>query len=263
MADPQLTISSRLSHAIDIHSHILPDIDDGSGSLEESFLMALTSARYGTSRMIATPHRYYGNGENTPDALRELAAKVQDHLESSRLNGKFQVLVGQEIPLTPMTAEELQAGNVLTLADTGMYALVEPPFDHLPNWMAEALALIVEAGIKPVLAHPERNDIIKRNPELVRPFIEAGALLQLTAMSITGENSSKAFEASMWMLEHDLVTVVASDTHSPTWRSPNLRSAFHVVRERFGLMKARRLFIENPAVIADGKPLPLPVSEKT
>lgn len=252
----------RFAEGVDIHSHPLPAIDDGAASMQDSLGMLCVAARFGTRRMIATPHRYWGGRENTPDLLRRLTIDVQAELNRRSAGRRISLLPGQEIPLRLETAEELLAGKVLTLGDAGRYCLVEPPFDDLPGWIAEALARIVAAGIRPVLAHPERNAVIQREPERVREFVEAGALLQLTAMSIEGENGRRALSASTWILERGMAGLVSSDSHSPTWRPPTLRGVYRRLVALFGVETAHRLCASNPAAIADGRPVETPGDQK-
>ena len=248
----------RFSEGVDIHSHPLPGIDDGSTSYRDSLGMLCVAARYGTRVMIATPHRYWGGRENTPDLLRRLTTDVQTELARRKAGLRIALLPGQEIPLRPETAEELLAGKVLSLADAGRYCLVEPPFDVLPGWIADALARIVAAGIRPVLAHPERNAVIQRDPSLVREFVAAGAVLQLTAMSIEGENGSRALSAAAWILEQGIAGIVSSDSHSSTWRPPTLRGVYRRLIEMFGGETAYLLCASNPAAIAEGRDVEIP-----
>jgi protein-tyrosine phosphatase len=248
----------RFSEGVDIHSHPLPAIDDGSASMQDSLGMLCVAARYGTRVMIATPHRYWGGRENTPDLVRRLTADVQSELAQRAAGRRITLLPGQEIPLRPETAEELLAGKVLSLGDAGRYCLVEPPFDNLPGWIADALARIVAVGIRPVLAHPERNAVIQRDPELVREYVEAGALLQLTAMSLEGDNGRRALSASTWILEQGMAGLLSSDSHSPTWRPPTLRGAYRRLIDMFDIETAHRLCATNPAAIANGAPVQMP-----
>jgi protein-tyrosine phosphatase len=248
-------VTRRLTGAADIHSHPLPGIDDGATSLATSVRMLTIAARFGTTQMVATPHRYYNSRENTPDLLRRLTAAVRAELARIGMDRHIELIVGQEIPLTLHTADELRRGEVLSTGDQGIYALVEPPFEHLPDWTAEALARIVAGGIRPVLAHPERNAVIQRAPELALPFVEAGALLQLTAMSLTGDNGRHALNAAHRLIEGGMVTLVASDCHSPDWRPPTLRPAYHALAARYGVETARKLCADNPHCIATGLPL--------
>ena len=247
----------RFIGAADIHSHPLPGIDDGANTLADSLAMLCLAARYGTTLMVATPHRWYGGGENTPELLLQLTHEVNQALAATRLAGRIEVIAGQEVPLRPETAHELQQRRLLTFGDKGKYVLVEPPFDHLPDWTVSALAKIKEIGITPVFAHPERNAGVQSDPTVMRDIAATGAKVQLTAMSVEGKNGDRAERAARWILDNDLATVIASDCHSPTpWRPPTMRGAYHIVRRDYGESLARRLCIVNPHAIADSQDLP-------
>lgn len=252
---PPVSRFRRFSGAADIHTHPLPDIDDGSTSLEASLHMLRTAARYGTSVLVATPHRYWKGRENTPDILVSLTEQVRYALAETKFGRGIRLMVGQEIPLTLKTADELKSGDVVSIGNDRVYALVEPPFDHLPEWSADALAAIVDAGIRPILAHPERNSAIQSNPELAAPLSQAGAIFQLTAMSVTGENGKKPLATAHWLIENGFEAALASDSHSPTWRPPTIRAGYHALSARFGYSLAYRLCIANPQAIVSGKPI--------
>ncbi|HZP81732.1 MAG TPA: CpsB/CapC family capsule biosynthesis tyrosine phosphatase [Chthonomonadaceae bacterium] len=243
----------RFANAADIHTHPLPGIDDGATSLDDSLRMACLAARYGTAILAATPHRYWRGRENTPALIRTLVGEVQTALAATKCGPRVELVAGQEVPLTLDTAFELRHGDVLTLGDTGVYVLVEPPFDHLPDWTGKALSKIMDAGFCPVLAHPERNAVIQSEPGIAAELVAAGALLQLTGMSIVGENGAKAQATAHWILDRNLAGVVASDSHSPTWRPPTLRAAYHYLHARYGPERAARLCIANPRAVATGQ----------
>ena len=225
-ANTSNTLTGRFTGAVDIHSHPLPAIDDGAHSLADSLMMLRIAARFGTVAMIATPHRYWENGENTPDKLRHLTAQVQAALAEKKIGAKIELFPGQEIPLKLNTAFELSHGDVLTLADRGRVALVEPPFDRWEDWTAKAIKNIVKAGFIPVLAHPERNRVAQQNPDILAEAVDAGAKFQLTAMSLVGDNGRRALSAAHAIIERGWATVIASDSHSPKWRPPTMRSAY-------------------------------------
>ena len=251
--EPTASISARrFVGAVDIHSHPLPAIDDGANSLADSLMMLRVAARFGTVAMIATPHRYWENGENTPDKLRHLTAQVQAVLAEKKFGAKIQLFPGQEIPLKLNTAFELERGAVLTLADRGRVALVEPPFDRWEDWTGRAIRDIVKAGFIPVLAHPERNRVVQQNPDILADAVDAGAKFQLTAMSIVGDNGRRASSAARTIIEKGWATVIASDSHSPTWRPPTMRSAYFELAAQYGEPLARQLCVTNPAALLRG-----------
>lgn len=247
----------RFSGGADIHSHPLPGIDDGASTLRDSVAMLCLAARYGTTLMVATPHRWNGRVENTPELLLRLTHEVNEAVAQTRCGQFIRVIAGQEVPLRPETAHELTHRKLLTFGDAGKYILVEPPFDHLPDWTISALADIRAVGVTPVLAHPERCAGIQRDPAVMRDIAATGALVQLTAMSVEGVNGDRAEQTARWILENDFATVIASDSHSPTrWRPPTMRGAYHVLRRDYGVTCARRLCIDNPRAIALSQPLP-------
>ena len=149
--NPKGTIEKRFA---DIHSHPLPGIDDGAKTLDDSIMMLRCAARYGTSLLVATPHRWYQGRENTPDLLRTLTRRVQTALAQTKFAHRIQLVVGQEVPLSSETAADLVERRALTIGDQGVYALVEPPFDRLDPWTGSSLEAMVAANIRPVLAHP-------------------------------------------------------------------------------------------------------------
>ena len=247
----------RFVGAADIHSHPLPGIDDGAATLQDSVAMACLAARYGTSIMVATPHRWYGGRENTPELLLRLTHEVNEALQAIPCGRFIQIIAGQEVPLRPETAKELKHRRLLTFGDAGKYALVEPPFNHLPDWTVTALADILETGITPIFAHPERNADVQRDPTILREIVRLGAHVQLTAMSVEGVNGERAQRAAFWTLDNNLATVIASDCHSPTrWRPPTMRGAYHVLCQKYNEPLARKLCITNPTALALSKPLP-------
>ena len=245
-------LKGRFVGAVDLHSHPLPAIDDGANTLADSLMMLRIAARFGTVAMVATPHRYWENGENTPDTLRRLTAQVQAALAEKKFGAKIELFPGQEIPLKLNTAFELSHGEALTLADRGRVALVEPPFDRWEDWTAKAIRSIVRAGFIPILAHPERNRMVQQNPELLADVVDAGAKFQLTAMSIVGDNGRRALSAAHSIIERGWATVIASDSHSPTWRPPTMRGAYFEIAAKYGEETARKLCIENPAALLRG-----------
>lgn len=247
----------RFVGAADIHAHPLPGIDDGALTLADSVAMLCLAARYGTTIMVATPHRWYQGHENTPEMLLHLTYEVEQALAKTPCGSYIRIIAGQEVPLLPETGDELKHRRLLTFGDKGKYLLVEPPFDHLPDWTVSALQSIRDAGVTPIFAHPERNAEIQRDPTVMREIAESGALIQLTAMSVEGRNGDRAHRAARWILDNNLATVIASDTHSPTaWRPPTMRGAYHVIRSEYNERLARRLCIGNPRAIALSEELP-------
>ena len=139
----------------------------------------------------------------------------------------------------------MKSGEVLTLADAGSHLLLElPSGDYLdPVPLIRAMA---STGVRTIIAHPERLPVLKRQPNRVRPWVEAGALLQVTAASLTGQFGTAAEQVAWDLTACGLVALVAADAHGARRRVPRLSQAIELLTQRCGLALARRVCIENP-----------------
>jgi protein-tyrosine phosphatase len=235
---------------IDLHTHILPAIDDGARSLAESRELALEAAGQGVTAIVATPH-VRDDFPTTADEMEEAVTALREHFAEQ---GIFvEILHGAEIDLSLLWAippDELQR---LTLAQTGRYLLLEFPYRGWPLALDSAVSRLVELGICPLLAHPERNPEVQDRPDRVANLVAAGALVQVTSGSLLGHFGPSSRAASFRLLELGLVHVLASDTHGP-----------HISREGMGAAVqtladpelAGYLTVEVPAAIVAGEPVP-------
>ena len=139
--------------------------------------------------------------------------------------------------------------------DARQYLLVECPDLHIGSHTESLLRRLVESGIVPIVAHPERNPILRRKLARVEAWVELGCLVQLTALSILGGFGGSAKTASLRLIERGLAHIVASDAHDPVNRHPRLAEARHAVSSRFGEDTAEILFLDNPRAIVEGAPL--------
>jgi protein-tyrosine phosphatase len=231
---------------VDIHTHVVWDVDDGPERLEESLEILAEARRAGTTDIVATPHlnpKYTFDPELVCERVVELTAKM---------DGAPRVHRGCEVHLTVDGIEEVLRSPARHTINGTQYLLVELPNVQLGRHIDQVLNHLLDEGLTPIVAHPERNPVLQRKPETVQPWVEAGCLLQLTALSIGGGFGGPAKRASAWLLERGLAHVVASDTHDPTRRHPRLEEAFLEVQERYGDEYAEALFRENPRSILDG-----------
>ncbi|MCP8967858.1 tyrosine-protein phosphatase [Ectobacillus ponti] len=235
---------------IDIHSHILPGVDDGAQTMEDAIAMARAAVEAGIHTIIATPHhqtsRYYNEKEEVLLRVRELnqVLKQQDI--------PLQVLPGQEVRLYGELLEDLAADKVLTLNDTGEYMLVEFPSSHVPRYAESLLYRLQLEGVTPIIAHPERNTEIAENPDVLYNLVEKGALAQVTAASVAGEFGKKIKKLSLQMIEHQLVHVLASDAHNISNRSFKIKESNDVIEKELGFQVLSQLQ-ENAEAIVSGK----------
>jgi len=150
---------------------------------------------------------------------------------------------------------------VLTLADRQVHVLIELPHEQvLP--LGQVIQQLHRHGIDCILSHPERNEHLQQHPELLRPWVQQGCLVQVTAGSITGHFGPAARELSRWLFREDMVHIVATDAHDATHRPPLLRRAFKTVCRWAGVPRAQKVFIDNPNAVALGETVdaPLPIS---
>ncbi|MTI80480.1 MAG: phosphotransferase [Firmicutes bacterium] len=196
---------------IDIHTHILPAIDDGSPDLSTSCQIIITAATEGVTKIIATPH--YWPGVYQPHWREVLQKTEQLNNELSKKGNSITILPGMEVHLDIELPRLLEKGIIGTLNNTGKYLLVELPAQSFPHYSEMVLCKLLSLGITPILAHPERNSEVINNPEILYSLLEKGVLIQLTAASITGAFGRRAMQTSTLMLEYGWVHFIASDCH--------------------------------------------------
>ena len=231
---------------IDIHSHILPGLDDGSKSWDMTLQMCRLAIRDGITHMVATPHAddtYAYSRERVEELVAQLENKVSDQLTFS---------VGCDFHLSFENIEDALARPIHYTIASKQYLLVELSDYGIPPTINDALLRLQAAGMVPVITHPERNAILQRRPERVLEWVEAGCLVQVTASAVTGFWGETVQRIAMWLLENDAVHVLASDAHDDKHRKPILSQARDAVAKSFGADRAKALVQDNPASIVCG-----------
>ncbi len=216
---------------IDIHTHILPGLDDGASDWDDTLKMAQAAVAEGITTIIATPHHANGRYDNPATDVRERVSRANERLTAEGV--PVTIASGQEIRVHGDLLDAWHRGELLTLADTA-YVLIEMPFSHVPKNMKE---LIHELGIlrlRPIIAHPERNAEIAGRPRLLAELIELGACSQMTTHSLLGGFGRQVRQAAWTLCESGLVHLVSSDAHHPERRGFRLREAYGAIRERMG-----------------------------
>jgi protein-tyrosine phosphatase len=231
---------------IDLHSHILPDFDDGADDLEDALEMLRIAEEDGVHTMVATPHMLNGMFLTSVEGARVRHANLVD--EAARAGIGVKVLLGAEVHLDHEIPELLRAGEILTLAERKVL-LLELPTTSIPSGTEEAIFQIQTDGYTVVLAHPERYQEYIQRPERAVKLHERGVRFQVTARSITGGFGYRAKRLSRRWLKEGLVDVVASDAHSPRTRTPILSLARRWVAKKHGKEMAHDLFVKNPALL--------------
>lgn len=232
---------------IDLHSHVLPGLDDGAQDVEEALAICRAAAADGTTVLAGTPHvrdDYPTTAERMEAALAEVRAAAGDELR---------LVPGGELALGELRRRAVDELRGFALAGNPRYLLVETPYAGWPLDLGALLAELRAAGITAVLAHPERNLDVALRPELLQPLVAGGALVQLTAASVDGRLGTRVQRCAKELLGRGLAHLVASDAHAPEVRAVGLRSAADAVGDE---ALARWLTVDVPAAIVDDSPLP-------
>ncbi|WP_084783346.1 tyrosine-protein phosphatase [Bacillus dakarensis] len=222
---------------VDIHNHILPGLDDGPKNWDEMILLARQAVDTGIDHVIATPHHKHQHKkhfyENSPSNILKLVEEANELLKEQ--NVPLEVHPGIEFHLHEQILEDIEERfeDFLTLNNTGKYMLIEPPCHHLPEQTEEALSRLQKKGFTPIIAHPERNRIIRKNPGLIYKWVKNGILVQVTAGSITGMHGKRLKNFSRHLLDHELVHFIASDAHHHIRRKFELQSCYDFLDRQY------------------------------
>lgn len=235
---------------IDLHSHILPGVDDGAGSMSESVEMARAAVADGIRVIAATPH-VRADYPTLPETMERVLGELRGSLRAAEV--PLQVLPGAEVAFDLLP--RLSSDDLLRfgLGGSERYLLVELPYVGWPLDVGHRLLDLRRRGFWPVIAHPERIDEVQRSPERLRPLVEAGALVQVTAAAIDGRIGRRARDAAFALLGRGLAHIVASDAHSPDVRRVGLSAAVRAIGDQD---LASWLTREVPAAILAGGPVP-------
>lgn len=234
---------------IDLHCHILSGVDDGARSLSDSVEMAKQAVQQGIVTIVATPHHMNGKYENRRQAIAGKVKELQQKLAAEQI--PLTILPGQEVRIHGEMVEAFELGEIQPLADSS-YVLVEFPFTSVPSYTEQLLFDLQMKGLTPVIAHPERNQQIIEQPDLLYKLINNGALSQVTAASIIGGFGKKVKNFTFQLIEANLTHFIASDAHNIRNRSFKMAEAFDLISSKYDddivyLMK------ENAALVVEGK----------
>src|SRR5262249_39158603 len=200
---------------VDIHCHLLPGIDDGPKDWKASLAMARMAVDAAIRTIIATPHQLGRYEKNTTDRIVTLATEAQQRIQDAGL--PLTVLPGADVRIQEDLPELVEQGRILTLGNPKCenrisFLLMELPHEQvLP--LGRLLYRLQSQGITAILSHPERNKHLQENPEILRPWVQQGCLIQVTTGSITSDFGREAQRVSRWLFRENLVHLVATDAH--------------------------------------------------
>ncbi len=240
---------------IDIHSHILPNIDDGARHMEDSVAIARAAVAEGIHTIIATPHHKNGHYDNTKEIILPLVEQLNTRLQQEDI--PLTVLPGQESRIYGEMIEDYHQGIVLPLNENTSYVFVEFPSNDVPRYAKQLMFDMQVNGIKPIIVHPERNKAIMEDPTILYEFVRNGALTQITAASVTGHFGKKIKKFTHELIESNLTHFVASDAHNTSSRGFRIQEANQIIQDTYGpnllyyFMENAQYMINDDTVIGD------------
>jgi protein-tyrosine phosphatase len=240
------------SQLIDLHCHFLPGIDDGAQTLAETLDLARAAVAAGITTSVMTPHVHAGRYDNTLPSITKGVIALQKILDHQKI--PLQVRVGGEVRISPdimRLAEEDQLPFIGSYSGARV-VLLEFPHDHLVPGTDKLVEWLIGRGVRPMIAHPERNKEVMRNVAKLEPYAQAGCLFQLTGASIAGLFGEPALNCARALVEREWVTAVATDAHNLKHRPPNLDVARAALVALGGEAYAQRLTCDTPGEIVSG-----------
>jgi protein-tyrosine phosphatase len=235
---------------VDIHCHILPGLDDGADTLETSIQMGEMAIAEGVTHVVGTPHAN-SHYKFDPDLIRQRRGELQ-----SALGGRLTLATGCDFHMSYENLQDLQMNPQKYTINQKNYLLVEFPDFAIPPSMDDTLHQLQLAGLSPIITHPERNALLRAQPERMYRWLHQGCYAQITAQSILGRFGSAAQNRAEEWLDADRIHFVASDAHNLKGRPLQLHAAYTKVAERRGHPVAQALFRDNPLAAFEGRSLP-------
>jgi protein-tyrosine phosphatase len=241
---------------IDLHSHLLPGIDDGSKDLAMSLAMARLASADGISTMACTPHILPGVYNNSGPAIRQAIARLAESIAAAGI--PITVVTGADVHIAPDLVVQLRDGRALTLNDS-RYLLLEPPHHVVPPRLEDLIFGLQAAGYVPILTHPERLSWIEGHYDLIGRLVSNSVLMQITAGSVMGRFGRRPRYWAERMLDEGLCHLLATDAHNTEQRPPRMADARDVVAQKLGDDEAINLVLKRPQGILDNlNPAELP-----
>lgn len=251
---------------IDMHSHILPGLDDGATDWDQALAMARVAVEDGIAEMVCTPHWVPGKYENDRETVLLRFTEFEKLLVAENI--PLKIHSGTELRIDTSIPDRLKDGRLLTLNNGSGYVLLELPDETMPDNLHEFFWNLQLCGYRPILSHVERNPYFREHPHRLLRWVENGILTQVTAASLLEGFAEEIREFALFLVEHRLIHMLVTDTHSLRMRKPQLSGARRVIETLAGPEAANRMVCDTPRHILRGEhvpvisPLPLEHSRK-
>ncbi|WP_414838628.1 tyrosine-protein phosphatase [Carnobacterium sp. TMP28] len=217
---------------IDLHCHILPGIDDGAKTLEDSIAMARLAVAEGITHVLATPHYKNGRWTNEKEAIVQAVKLVQKELDDRGI--PLTLFAGQEVRIVGELMQDIAEGRIQFIDEDNQYLMIEFPTATVPAYTDSLFFNLQKTGVTPIIVHPERNHALLKDPDILLNLIQKGALAQVTAGSYVGTFGKKIQQFSKELIAANLVHLIASDAHNVATRSFHMKDAYQKLEKEFG-----------------------------
>ncbi|GHH97715.1 tyrosine-protein phosphatase [Neobacillus kokaensis] len=235
---------------IDIHCHILPNLDDGPKKMDDCLKMAVAAVDAGITDLFATPHHMNGQFENSKIVILERVNELNQYLSNEKI--PLTIHPGQELRLHREIFHSIEIEEVVTLDNKGKFLLLELPSSEVPNYTHDVIYELLLKGITPIIVHPERNKRLLEDHNLLFEMVQGGALIQITSGSIIGHFGKKIKAFSEKIIEHNLAHFIATDAHNTSSRGFTLHRAYEAITKKFGI-NCTYYFRENAELLLSGQ----------
>ena len=240
---------------VDVHCHLLAGLDDGPETVDQSIAMCRLAWEQGTRAIAATAHIHPRWPQSTPESI--LAATEQLAASLRKIKLALSVYPSAEIAIRPNLDMAWQRGELLGMAGRAKYVLIEIPMEGFVD-VHDTISRLRARGVRSILAHPERYDELLYEPGAIETLIDLGALVQVTASSVSQPPDARSAAAIRHWVQRGVVHLVGSDGHSADQRPPEMASAYHRIAAWSGRESADRMCSLNGLAVLEGRPLRLP-----
>lgn len=226
---------------IDIHSHILPNIDDGAHNLDEALTMLKIAVDGGVTTQVLTPHIHFGRFDNTKEQIEAAFIKFNEQVDAANI--PIKLLLGAELRIGPEIMTMITNNQVPWLGECQQQKtfLLEFPRNDIPFGSDNLVRWVLSKNCLPIIVHPERNRTFLNHPEKLQVFIDLGCPIQITAASLTGRFGDDVQQWSETLLINEQVSAIASDCHNLKGRKPDLQAGFEHAKSIIGEQQASTL----------------------